>query len=197
MLPPPKHRARDSQMPTQPNRPVIISAFPKTAQAERDRREFLQLLGGCITLWAHVDRALYYLTHRALGLDHNRTAVVFYNSNTLAGHLANVTRLLRTTLPRARFTADWKPLEKEIDLHLKTRSIYAHHPMKRTGTSRNGRQFHFYSIHIEPAERPLNKQYDGLGGKTELLAQDLRKHAHSLEKLVTDISKFTATVPKP
>jgi hypothetical protein len=75
-----------------------------------------------------------------------------------------------------------KPLYDEILILSYTRNIFPHHPAKR-GTARNGQALDVYSIHIEPYERILNKNYPGLRGKLELKIEDLKGH----EALVADL----------
>jgi hypothetical protein len=142
------------------------------------------------------DRELFELTRVALGTDGALAAVVFYSLPSIAGHLSLVDRLLKHRLSATDFEKEWKPLTKSIKHHLDTRSIYAHHPLKRTGTNKNERAFYFYSIHIEPAELPLGRTYKGLGDKRELVANDLRKHAYSLDTLVKKTSDFRTEFPK-
>jgi hypothetical protein len=149
---------------------------------EQDNHAFLRLIGECISLWAFLDRGLFDLTKAALGTDDTRTAIVFYSGRTIDNHLSLVDRLVKHGLSKTNFENSWRPLYKRIVRHLETRSIYAHQPKKRAGTT--------FSIHIEPAERVLGKQYQGLGGKQELSERDLRKHARSLGKLVKEVSDF-------
>jgi hypothetical protein len=103
-----------------------------------------------------------------------------------------VDRLMKHSLSKGDFTNKWRPLYKLIRRHLDTRSIYAHQPIRRTGTGRNNRAIYYHSIYIDPAEQILEKEHKGLGEKKELVARDLRKHSHSLEKLVKEVSDFRA-----
>ena len=169
---------------------AVLKLHPASKQVERDRQTFLGLLGECVSLWAFLDRELFNLTQAALGVDHTRAAIVFYSWANIANHLILVDRLMKHRLAAKDFQAEWKPLSKSIRLHLDTRSVYAHQPTKRTGSSENNRASYAYSVHIEPAERLLAREYHGLGGKSELSAKDLRKHAYSLEKLVRQVSEF-------
>lgn len=168
---------------------AVLSFDPRTKKVRYDEEKFLRYLGECVSQWAFLDRALFDLTQTSLGTDDTRTAIVFYHGKTIDNHLALVDRLMKHELPESKFLNSWRPLQKKIIRHLKTRSIYAHHPIKRTGTGKS-KAFYYYSIHIEPAEQLLGKTHAGLGGKDELLAKDLRKHAHSLEKLVKEIWEF-------
>ncbi len=170
---------------------VILRLDPKTKQVERDNETFLRLVGECVSLWAFLDRELFKLTKAALGTDDVRTAIVFYSWTNIANHIQLVDKLMKHGLSETHFASKWKPLHKLIIRHLKTRSIYAHQPLKRTGMGKNNRAFYYYSIHIEPAELLVRSGHEGLGGKSELVAKDLRKHAYSLEKLVKkELSKF-------
>jgi hypothetical protein len=172
---------------------VILSLNPRTKQAARDKEIFLRLLGECVSLWAFLDRALFNLAKTALGTDEKRTAIVFYFRQDMTNHLLLLDRLMKHALVEDHFLHKWRPLHKLISRHLATRSIYAHQPIRRTGTGKNNRAFYYYSIHIEPAQQQLGGDFkQGLGDKTELLAKDLKKHAHSLEKLVNEVSDFHA-----
>jgi hypothetical protein len=174
---------------------AILRLDPKTKQVQRDEATFLGLIGECVSLWAFMDRELFNLTRACLGTDDKLTAIVFYSWTNIASHLMLVDRLMKHALSSDHFTKKWRPLQKRIKHHLNTRSIYAHQPIKRTGTGKYNRAFYFYSIHIEPAEQLLERKYEGLAGKTELLAKDLRKHAMSLEKLVKEVSAFRTLIP--
>jgi hypothetical protein len=180
---------------------VVLSFDPKTKQVERDKEIFLRLLGECVSLWAFLDRELFHLTKTALGTDDKRTAIVFYFRQDLTNHLTLVDRLMKHGVSEDHFLHKWRPLHKVITRHLATRSIYAHQPTRRTGTGKNNRAFYYYSIHIEPAQQQLGGDFkQGLGDKKELLTKDLKKHAHSLEKLVKEVSDFHAFFkkhPKP
>lgn len=170
---------------------TILKFEPQTKQAERDKEIFLRLLGECVSLWAFLDRELFYLAKTALGTDGVRTAIVFYARQDMTNHLSLVDRLMKHGLFEDHFLHKWRPLQKLITRHLATRSIYAHQPIKRTGVGKNNRAFYFYSIHVEPAQLQLGGDYkQGLGDKNELLAKDLKKHARSLEKLVKEVSDF-------
>ena len=160
---------------------AIIKAFPTSKKVQRDAETFLRLLGDCVGQWAFMDRALFGLTKEALGTDRTRAAIVFYSWTNIANHLTLADKLMKHGLSTKHFEAEWKPLSKSVKRHLDTRSIYAHHPIKRTGTSKNNRAFYYYSVSIEPSEIPLQREYKGLGGKPELLERDLQKHAYSLE----------------
>jgi hypothetical protein len=169
---------------------AVLKLYPTSKRVKRDRDTFLRVLGECVSLWSFLDRELFNLTQAALGVDHARTAIVFYSWANIANHLTLVDRLMKHSLDKKDFETEWKPLSKSIKRHLDTRSIYAHQPVKRTGTERSKRAFYFYSIYIEPAEQSLQREYKGLGGKSELLAKDLRKHGRSLENLVKQVSEF-------
>jgi hypothetical protein len=169
---------------------AILRFDPKTKQVERDRQKFFCVLGECVGLWAFLDRELFKVTRTALATDNVRAATVFYGLNSINAHLNLVDRLLRHGLTQFDFLNKWRPLHKKIVRHLETRSVYAHQPVKQTGTGKSSRAFYYFSIHIEPAERLVRTGHSGLGGKDELVAKDLRKHAHSLQKLVTEISEF-------
>ena len=169
---------------------AILSFDPKTKQVNRDEETFLRLIGECVSQWAFLDRELFKLSQSALGIDELRAAIVFYSWTNIANHLLLVDRLMKHGLSESHFLDKWRPLRKLIGRHLDTRSIYAHQPIKRTGTGKKNRAVYFYSIHIEPAEQLIRTGHQGLGGKNELLAKDLRKHARSLEKLVAEVSRF-------
>jgi hypothetical protein len=147
-----------------------------------DKDPFLRVVGECVSLWANLDRGLFDLTKAALKTDDLRTAIVFYSWSNISNHLSLVDRLMKNFLSEINLENDWRPLHKKIRLHLDTRSIYAHQPIKRSGT--------IFSIHIEPAEKILAKKYQGLGDKQELRERDLLKHAKSLVKLVKELSEF-------
>ena len=93
-------------------------------------------------------------------------------------------------LPKITFLHKWRPLQKLITRHLATRSIYAHHPIKRTGTGKNNQAFYFYSIHVEPAQLRMGGDYKQgswrQGGTTRA-----SNTAHSLDKLVKEVSDFS------
>ena len=77
---------------------------------------------------------------------------------------------------------------------LSTRAIIAHHPVKRSGTSRKGRAVYVYSIYIEPSEEQLGRTFEGLQGAKQLDALALRKHANAVAKLKRDIAAFRLSI---
>jgi len=168
--------------------PIIIAAFP--SPDEKEMVAFFYSLGNCVNRWAFVDRALYRLSRFALKLDHRQSAFLYYRQRAFHQHLRFADQVLRTILPKEQISNEWIPLHNKVEHLSKTRNIFAHHPAKRLGTSKDGKPHYIWTIHIEPAERILNWEYDGLQGKMELGIEDLEKHILDVETLELELRSF-------
>jgi hypothetical protein len=71
-----------------------------------------------------------------------------------------------------------------------SRNIVVHHPAKRFGMSDGTKPVYTYTIHIEPAERLLNADYNGLRGREELGIEDLWQHTLDVEALEQELRAF-------
>ena len=174
-----------------PELPVIIRHHPAPEEYLEAETRFFYTLGNCVNRWAYVDRQLYRLYRFGLKTDSMRSAILYYKQKTLSQRIQYVDSLLEYSLTEEQFRNEWRPLRNRLqnDL-LPTRNIFVHHPARRTGTVKDGKPFYFYSIHIEPYERTLNKQFPGLKGKECLDIGDLERHALDVETLENDLREF-------
>lgn len=162
------------------NAPVVISLHPDYDAPEAV--QFYRWLGICVSTWAFVDRRLYQIFHHASGLEQMQSATQFYKDRSFKSRLRMTDRGLKATFSTDECETEWRPLHDEAKDLSYTRNIFAHHPAKRLGTSKGGQAFDIYSIHIEPYERILNRDYPGLRGKNELAIKDLEEHSVLVEK---------------
>lgn len=167
---------------------VVISLHPDPTAPEAV--EFFRWLGICVSTWAFIDRRLYQIFHHASGTEQIQSATEFYKDRAFKGRLRLTDRTLKLAFNTAECEAEWRPLHNEAKDLSYTRNIFAHHPAKRLGTSRNGQAIEFYSIHIEPYERILNNDYPGLHGKNELELRDLMEHNAQVENLHSRLHDF-------
>ncbi len=72
----------------------------------------------CVTLWAFLDRGLFYIAQTALGTDDVRTAIVFYARQDITNHLSLIDKLMKHGLSENHFLHKWRPLQKLITRHL-------------------------------------------------------------------------------
>jgi hypothetical protein len=165
---------------------ISIHAEPDAPEAV----EFYRWLGICVSTWAFVDRRIYQIFHHASGLDQMSSATQFYRDRSFKNRLRLADRALKATFDTEECETEWRPLNDQARELSYTRNIFAHHPAKRLGTSRNGRAFDIYSIHIEPYERVLNNDYPGLLGKSEIELRDLREHNDRAEALHLKLEQF-------
>src|SRR5262249_29180010 len=136
--------------------------------------EFYRRLGICVTIWAYIDRRLYQIFHHATGFKQNQSALVYYGDRTFGRRLSLVDRAIKLAWTKEQHAQEWKPLHRQVVALSQTRNILAHQPALRLATSRDGKPFDIYSIHIEPYERILRDDY--LQGKDQLYIEDLKQH---------------------
>jgi len=177
-------------MANDPKSPVIIKLHPKPEEYLEAEIKFFYTLGTCVNRWAFLDRQLYRLCRFALRSDARQTAFFYYSQRAFNHRLQYVSDALKTVLPLERFENEWRPLHNKIVGLARTRNIFAHHPAKRLGTSDGEKAVYIYSIHIEPYERVLNRDYQGLRGKKELLLTDLEEHAIAVDNLEGELRAF-------
>jgi hypothetical protein len=175
--------------------PVILKMFPD--RDEPEMLEFYSVLGACVSSWAFIDRRLYEIFHKAFGGDHRQSALMFYRQRAFNNRLRLVNDTLKAILSEDVTEKHWKPLSKRVGDLANMRNIFAHHPAKRTGRSRDGKPHYTYTIYIEPYERVLNTEYPGLQGKDELTLDDLRQHDNALELVEHDLRWFWETQIPP
>ena len=170
------------------NVPVVISihAEPDAPEAV----QFYRWLGICVSTWAFIDRRLYQIFRHASGLEQLQSATQFYKDRSFKSRLRMTDRALKAAFNTDQCEAEWRPLHDEAKELSYTRNIFAHHPAKRLATSKGGQALDIYSIHIEPYERILNKDYPGLLGKSELVTNDLQEHNTQAENLESRLHDF-------
>jgi hypothetical protein len=178
-----------------PKPPVIIKLHPERKDYIRRENEFLRAIGLCVNTWAFVDREIYRLfrfgLHR-LGFSQPAKAasILYYKQATLDRHLQLADDMLEQVLTEEEYKNEWRPLQKKVKDAGLTRNIIVHHPALRTGTAKRGRAAYLYSIHIEPYQQLIGKQFPGLKGKTALEIDDLKRHAIEVEELTRELHAF-------
>lgn len=173
---------------------AVIKLNPDPEEYEQAESEFLAELGLCVSQWAFVDRQLFRIFHYCLGAKKPRSAAIYYKKNSLSQRMALVESVIEFGLLDAGVASNWTSIKSVFGKLVLTRNIIAHHPPKRTGTSKDGQATYIYSIHIEPYERALRKEYRGLNGRSELYIDDLRSHADAVQRLANDLVKFFEVV---
>lgn len=176
-------------MPDEPKPPVIIAAFPSPTEPEMV--DFFSTLGNAVNRWAYVDRQLFRLFRFGMRMDNRQAAVIYYEERAFNRRLARVGTVLKSILPIERYS-EWKALAKELNGLSHIRNVFAHHPAKRYGTSDGTKPVYIWSVHIEPYERLLNRDYAGLEDKEELFTEDLVKHISDVEATEEKLRKFYA-----
>lgn len=176
-------------------KPVIIKLHPDRKDYIRAENEFLRAIGLCVNTWSFVDRELYRIFRFGLhqfgiAAASKVASILYYKQTTLDRHIQMVDDMIEHVLSTDEYQNEWRPLQKEIRSAALTRNIIVHHPALRTHTSKGGKAVYLYSIHIEPYERLLNKQYPGLKGKLALEITDLKHHAVEVGGLTTELQAF-------
>jgi len=170
---------------------AILSLHP--APDEKEAKEFYFALGCCVNAWAFVDRQLYSLAQFSLKMSDKQTSFFFYQNRAFNQRLHFVDSALRMAISKEQFDTLWTPAHDRSKELSNTRNILAHHPAKRTAmASRDDKPLYIYTIHIEPYERILNREYKGLKGKTELDIDDLKEHLAEVESLVYSLGTLVA-----
>jgi hypothetical protein len=129
----------------EPEVPVVLTMFPDPN--EPTMLEFYAVLGQCVSTWAFIDRRLYEIFHKAFGGDHRQSALMFYRQRAFNSRLRLVSDTLRATIPKDVFESRWALLSTRVDALSHTRNVFAHHPAKRTATSKDGKPLYIYTIH--------------------------------------------------
>jgi hypothetical protein len=176
-------------------KPVIIKLHPDRKDYIRAENEFFRAIGLCVNTWSFVDRELYRIfrfgLHRfGLVASSKAASILYYKQTTLDRHIQMADDILEHVLRNHEYQSEWRPLQKKIRSAALTRNIIVHHPALRTHTSKGGKAVYLYSIHIEPYEQLLNKQYPGLKGKLALEITDLKHHAVEVEGLAKELQAF-------
>jgi hypothetical protein len=167
---------------------VIIKAHPDPDEPEMI--DFFYWLGNCVNHWAYVDRQLFYICRFTLRTDDRRAALIYYRDRSFEGRLRFVEEALRGLVDPSIFAHFWKPLRKDARALAATRNILAHHPAMRYAAAKDGKPYYEWSIHIEPYERLLGREYPGLMGKDAIRVDDLKAHVDAVEKLYSRLSDF-------
>lgn len=170
--------------------PVIVRGVPDPNEPEA--MEFYRIVGVCVCDWAFVDRRLYEFFQRASEMGDRQSALMYYRQRAFNQRLRLVDDAAKSYLSRANYDAHWRRLRQEAEDLAHTRNIFAHHPVRRTATSSDGKPLYIYEFHIEPYERVLNNNYPGLKGKTELGLDDLRRHNLAVMALEKALRRFLA-----
>jgi hypothetical protein len=126
-----------------------------------------------------------------------QSGLLYYRLRSFDQKLRLVDDALRAFLPKGTFTKHWQPHHDRALALSHTRNILAHHPVMRRGTVRDGMPGYIYTIYIEPYERILNAEYNGLVGKDELGVEDLMQHDNEIEALERDLRWFLEVVLGP
>jgi hypothetical protein len=177
--------------------PVVIKLQPEPEEYVEAETAFLRAVGLCITQWAFVDRCLFKLFRCGIGAPTHRAAIVYYDQHTISQRLRQVDALLRglfETDEYGELRGRWKQIRDLINELLPTRNIIAHQPVRRLGTSKDGKAVYIYGIHIEPYQRYLKKQHKGMSGKDALVTEDLIAHSEKVEELTIEVAKFANKV---
>lgn len=183
---------------TDPKRPVIVKLHPDRKDYIRAENEFLRVIGLCVNTWSFVDRELYRifrfgLSWFGLASVSKAASILYYKKTTLDRHIQLANDMLEQVIAPDEYKS-WRLLQKKIRDAALTRNIIVHHPALRTGTSKGGKAVYLYSIHVEPYERLLNKEYQGLKGKSALEIADLKAHAREVEQLTKELQGFLKTL---
>jgi hypothetical protein len=103
--------------------------MPEPEDKSRKRMEwFFFLVGYAISRWAHVDRTLFDFCRFALGTNEEKTAIVFYRSQSIGDHLALTDALMLAAQLQDHHLAQWKRIRGKIDKLLPFRNDIAHNP---------------------------------------------------------------------
>ena len=109
-------------------KPAIIT------QAE-EAREFFELLGRCIAVWANADDELFRIFRECFGPRYKQSAIIFSRIQTLSGRLDLTHEIVRSLLPQRPkrsgshehgSVAKWKEVYVEYNELLETRARLAH-----------------------------------------------------------------------
>jgi hypothetical protein len=172
---------------------AIIKLHPTSKQAKQNQEAFFGAVGKCITTWSFVDRQIFRLFASLVGINAERSAILYYHWRTIDQRLALVDKLVKHSTSEKNFLKKWRPIKNAIDDLLEVRAIIAHQPPLMIGAAtRSGRASYRYAIHVEPAERNLKKGHRGLKGKERLSAVDLQNHFRSVDAVPKKLATFRA-----
>jgi hypothetical protein len=177
--------------------PRIVKLNPEPDEYMEAETAFLRAVGLCITQWAFIDRALFRLFKQGVGAPTHRAAIVYYDQHSINSHCRQVDALLKGLLDgdeHKNLLGLWKELRDKIGHLLPTRNIIAHQPVRRVGAHDGQKAAYIYGIYIEPNQRFLRKQPQGMKGKEALGTEDLITHAEAVEELVVELMSFTKMV---
>jgi hypothetical protein len=174
---------------------VIIKAFPDPD--EKEMIEFFYWLGNCVNRWAYVDRQLFHICRFALKVDDRQASLFYYKDRSFDNRVRFVEEAVRILIDPPIFGHFWQPLRKKMKDLVATRNIIAHHPAMRYAAAKDGKPYYEWSIHIEPYERLLGRDYPGLMGKDAIRVDDLKEHAAAVDKLYIKLSEFLHRVLTP
>lgn len=174
---------------------MLLKFYPD--RHEPELVEFYTTLGMCVSSWAFIDRRLYEIFHDALKMDHRQSALLYYRKRAFNQRLLLVNDAVRSLVPANVFSTHWKTLHGRVVDLSHTRNIFAHHPTRRTATSKDGKAVYLYTINIEQYERILNQEYKGLLGKEALGINDLKAHDQELERMERDLRWFLGAFINP
>jgi hypothetical protein len=174
-------------MTDDPKSPAIIKLHADENSPEAI--EFFRQLGLCVTTWAFVDRRLFQIFHHCMGFDQTQSAFIYYRQRAFNSRLRMVDDAVKV-FAKEIYDSEWRPLRDQTENLSHTRNIFAHQPTLRIGTAKDGKPLDIYSIHIEPYERALNKDYPGLRGKETLTVDDLIAHRAETENLEWSLDEF-------
>ena len=172
---------------------VIIKLHPQPEEFVEAETAFLRAVGLCITRWAFVDRFLFRLFRRGIGVATHRAAIVYYENPSMSQKLKLVDTLLKELFEgeaHEELRDWWKSLREQINELMPTRNIVAHQPVRRLGASDGEKAVYIYGIHIEPYLRYAKKQHKGMKGKDALLTEDLIAHSEKVEELTVELGVF-------
>ena len=164
---------------------AIIKLNPDPEEFLDAENEFLRAIGECVTGWAFIDRQLFRLYRFGLGAPTHTAAIIYFEQNTIGQQLHHINNLLQAALTQPQYEK-FKKLHKKIKDLLPVRNAIAHHPVKRTGVSREGKAVYVYAIYPEPYRRHLRKEPK----VKELLTEDLKRHAAEVRGLEVELKTF-------
>lgn len=179
----------------------MTDALKYIEKLSEDKKEFLVLVGTILTEWAEVDEELFRLVQYALNTTPEKTAIVFYATDSIKSHLVTCDKLLYRSLPTVMLK-QWLEISSLFDSLLPIRNNIAHNPLTaiaevwgaelhESGETIVLADRHYWTIRTSPYKmlKPNEKE-------RRTTKKELKDHISRLREALQKAYAFRLTLPE-
>lgn len=150
-----------------------------------EREEMYKCIGEVVSMWAGIDACVYALFHLVLGVDYNRSSLLFYKSTSIKDHLVLTNDLIKSSSVSEKKMSRWREIYRALDKNINMRNELAHNPvvMERAVEDSKGR-ISFVSSKTDANKIHKSKPFRASVG-------EIRDYIYEMKAVVDELELFS------